>query len=347
MTSLKEKILTKFSRPLIIVGGLSKEHRGTVYECLNQIPVPLYLEAPSGLRGAAGLSACTLQSGASFLNEKNFRAHFNSVLRLGSVPTLRLWRDLDGRLQDVPVLSVNHLPFSGLSREKTPAVGFANFFSQISPSLLAKVDQNYAAEVLDIDRKLTLRLASLLEKWPRSEPGFVRWLGAQIPHQSLVMLGNSLPIREWDLAASFEEKGFHIEANRGANGIDGLIATFLGMALEGKENWLILGDLSALYDLNALAQTHNASSSQLRIVVMNNNGGQIFNRMFRDKNFLNSHSFEFQRWAEMFGWRYLKVTEPSATSSGFILEPFPTVIEIQPCQEETEKFWEHYQELFQ
>ena len=72
-----------------------------------------------------------------------------------------------------------------------------------------------------------------------------------MPDPCTLVLGNSLPIREWDLAATFRCARLEIGASRGLNGIDGQTSTFLGFAEATTENWAILGDLTTLYDLAA------------------------------------------------------------------------------------------------
>ncbi len=70
--------------------------------------------------------------------------------------------------------------------------------------------------------------------------------------------------------------GYPVYSNRGASGIDGLIATAAGVQrASARPTLAIVGDLSALYDLNSLALLRRASAP-LVLIVVNNNGGQIF-----------------------------------------------------------------------
>lgn len=70
--------------------------------------------------------------------------------------------------------------------------------------------------------------------------------------------------------------GYPVYSNRGASGIDGLLATAAGVQrASARPTLAIVGDLSALYDLNSLALLHQASAP-LVLIVVNNNGGQIF-----------------------------------------------------------------------
>lgn len=325
----------KAKRPLIVVGGLSQSYRGAVLEWLLQAQQPMILEAHSGLRQNAELSHLKICSGDLLFQKMPIRQYFDSVLRIGSVPTLRVWRDLEDKYQDLSVLSVAELPFSGLARqENVETVSLRTFLSEMPKINLDPVADLRLSPLQSADRDLYSKVENLFQRYSRAETTQMRWLSQIIPEGSRVMLGNSLPIREWDLAATQEEKKFLVTANRGANGIDGLVATFLGEATEDCANWLILGDLSALYDLNALAFAGAAKTKKLRIVVVNNFGGQIFKNMFHDKNFINAHRIEFKKWAELFHWDYRLVHHGESLS----LDDEPTVIELQPDATETEQF---------
>ena len=81
-----------------------------------------------------------------------------------------------------------------------------------------------------------------------------------------------MPIRDVDnLATDCETM---IYANRGANGIDGVVSTALGMAVHRKTT-LLIGDLAFYHDMNGLlmAKMHDI---HLNIVILNNDGGGIF-----------------------------------------------------------------------
>jgi 2-succinyl-5-enolpyruvyl-6-hydroxy-3-cyclohexene-1-carboxylate synthase len=139
-----------------------------------------------------------------------------------------------------------------------------------------------------------------------------------IPAGSRVFLGNSLPIREFNLALQTAKPGVEFFANRGANGIDGLVSTFLGTsAVHAGECWLILGDLSALYDLAAPWVIAQMDHPRLRIVVINNGGGKIFSRVASmralpeaARNVIeNRHSLSFEPWAQLWGMEYLQTDD--------------------------------------
>ncbi|MBI4126196.1 MAG: hypothetical protein HY465_01760 [Deltaproteobacteria bacterium] len=191
------------------------------------------------------------------------------------------------------------------------------------------------------DRTWQERLLQLFQAWPRSEPALVHALSRTLPRESFVYLGNSLPVREWDLAATREDRGWTIATNRGANGIDGQLSTFLGMCTEGRANWAMVGDLTALYDLAAPWVVPQLGDVSFSIVVMNNSGGKIFSRMFDEPLFENRHDVNFASWAGMWNLHYEKWEQIPAS----LPKTQRTVVELIPDEEETKQFWDHYDRL--
>lgn len=195
-------------------------------------------------------------------------------------------------------------------------------------------------------------ISAALDREPAAELSLLRTLSSAIPRHSFVFLGNSLPVREWDLVASREDRAFHLGANRGANGIDGELSTFLGMAGRGPSNWALLGDLTTLYDLSApWIVPQLESDTELRIAVINNGGGQIFSRVpglekvdpaIRSRLFQTEHTVRFRGWAEMWNLHY----ETWTTIGDPALLPSPAVIEILPDAPASARLWKALDEIW-
>ena len=129
-----------------------------------------------------------------------------------------------------------------------------------------------------------------------------------MPENGQLFVGNSLIVRLIDAFAQLPV-GYPVYSNRGASGIDGLISTTAGVQrATAKPTLAIVGDLSALYDLNALALLRHSSAPTVLIVV-NNNGGQIFSMLptpeaERERFYLMPQDVDFQHAAAMFKLAY-------------------------------------------
>jgi 2-succinyl-5-enolpyruvyl-6-hydroxy-3-cyclohexene-1-carboxylate synthase len=322
-------------KPVIILSGLSSENRKLALSMVNKIMAPVYVEATSGLSQfiKSEKRICGGEKSIQALFEKNI---CNSVIRIGNVPTLSFWRDLESKWKNIPVFSISEIDFSGLSRESVHMNSFLK--EQEFLKIIENVNTNMEA-VKALDSKLTTKKLELLQKYKNSEPAWIKRI-AQKAHGLNLYIGNSMPIRNLDFilenAISFQD----IQASRGVNGIDGQIATFLGGALASgnSECWCVVGDLTALYDLNAFWAAQFIENKKLRVVVINNNGGQIFKNKFDHNYFINKHNLDFKIWAQMWGWDYCKLDKYTdlipENSDRLIVEVVPDSIETQSLSRE-------------
>jgi 2-succinyl-5-enolpyruvyl-6-hydroxy-3-cyclohexene-1-carboxylate synthase len=96
-----------------------------------------------------------------------------------------------------------------------------------------------------------------------------------LPDESALFVGSSRPVRDIE-AFAHPRSGVSVFANRGLAGIDGNISTVFGISNEFESTTAILGDLTFLHDISALA---NTTAGNLRIFVIDNNGGGIFSTL--------------------------------------------------------------------
>lgn len=336
--------LRGIDHPLVLVGTLREEDIPPVTRFLGKLGAPVYAEAPSGIREAPALRDLRVHLPDDLLGRAGRQGYpVSGVLRIGGVPTLRLWRDLEILGGSVPVLSVSREPFSGLSWAPGVTGSPARIFSELA-AMKTVPTVPYPANFLASERERAVGLSELLSGELSSEPGLIRTLSTRLPAGSRVFLGNSLPIREWDLAATPAGGDYRIGASRGLNGIDGQVSTFLGFCVRGAENWAVLGDLTTLYDLSGPWILSQLSGIRANLVILNNGGGRIFSRMFPRPEFQNPHSMDFSAWARMWNlaheeWREIpdRIKGPEATGS--------RVIEIRPDEAATSRFWERYPAL--
>lgn len=124
---------------------------------------------------------------------------------------------------------------------------------------------------------LTKEQIALISDWAElSESKLFYQLAEMLPQESVLFVGNSMPIRDLDSFFLNNDKSIKVMANRGANGIDGTISTAMGAAsVSSKPLYLVLGDLTFFHDLNGLLAA-KLYDIDIHIIVINNNGGGIF-----------------------------------------------------------------------
>jgi 2-succinyl-5-enolpyruvyl-6-hydroxy-3-cyclohexene-1-carboxylate synthase len=108
-----------------------------------------------------------------------------------------------------------------------------------------------------------------------TEPGVARHLFASVQSAAL-FVSSSMPVRDLEWYGAPRANPPRVMSNRGANGIDGVTSTALGVAAGGDQPVIaLLGDLAFLHDASALASI-GAEAGSCTLVVLDNGGGGIF-----------------------------------------------------------------------
>ncbi|WP_367871489.1 thiamine pyrophosphate-binding protein [Luteolibacter sp. Populi] len=321
---------------VVMIGDLEPEDHEEVFHFCIALGAPVAVEATSGLREALG-ELC-LPDPDRMLRERPP----GKLLRIGGVPSGRFWRDLED-LPETEVYNITRTGFPGLARSCEIIV------SPVARAIKGLGAVEKAGDAFDYFRRTSRcagEIEDALEAHPDSEPGLLRVLSAYASTGSSLYLGNSLPIREWNLFAQRSKPVTDVRANRGANGIDGQLSTWLGWTADVEDSWCIVGDLTALYDLAAPAWLGQIERKGRMLVVINNGGGQIFSRLPRldamheraKELMLNPHELRLDGWAGMWGMNYLRIEGEDGFDA---LEPgeVPMVVELIPDAEETAAFW--------
>lgn len=205
------------------------------------------------------------------------------VLRFGAMPTskaLREWlASLDGCAQlvvDPAGAWSNPSRKAGLTLRADPVVlagDLAAALPDVRPDAADRWRELWESANEAAEGEIAAALAELAEP---SEPGVHAALARAYAPGDLVYTASSMPIRDQEGFASSQPEDVHFLANRGANGIDGLVSCAIGAAAaSGRPTWLVLGDLALHHDSNGLA-TLRHTSTPVRVVVINNDGGGIF-----------------------------------------------------------------------
>lgn len=146
-----------------------------------------------------------------------------------------------------------------------------------------------------------------------SGPHAARLISQHISDGTGLFLGNSMPVRDMDFYGDFKGHPVLVHGNRGASGIDGNVASAVGLSAGlDRPVTVFLGDLALLHDLNSLSMIKEGQHPVV-IVVINNDGGAIFSFLpiadskdVFEKFFATPHSLSFEQAASMFGLSYAK-----------------------------------------
>jgi 2-succinyl-5-enolpyruvyl-6-hydroxy-3-cyclohexene-1-carboxylate synthase len=138
-----------------------------------------------------------------------------------------------------------------------------------------------------------------------------------LPDGAVMYAGNSMPVRDLDTFLPKSSRSLRCLANRGANGIDGVVSSALGAtAVTPGPVVLVIGDISLYHDLNGLLAARKYSLDLL-VVLLNNDGGGIFSFLPQAEAvpehfellFGTPHGLEFRPFVEGYGGRFVGVRD--------------------------------------
>jgi len=327
---------------VVMIGGLEPSEREEVFHFCQALDAPVLTDATSGLREA--LQGLAIPDGDRVLRAEPP----GKILRLGEVPSGRFWRDLED-LPDASIWSVCRSGMPGLARSSNVLRGPLD---RVIPALGPIEAVGDALDYLAHASRRAARIEELLETYPDSEPALMRTLSIYASLGGSLFLGNSLPIREWNLFGQWERPVTEIRANRGANGIDGQLSTWLGCSAQIEGAWAVVGDLTALYDLAAPFVLEQIDGRHRVLAVINNQGGRIFKRLPRLQTMnaravecmTNPQTADLSGFAQLWGMEHVRIRRVDDFDA---FEPGPktTLLEILPNARETHKFWQSWDKM--
>lgn len=225
-------------------------------------------------------------------------------------------------------------PFMSISRKIE--IHETTFFNELELRIAKKVNQKVNSALLKFETKSRKILNDSIQRIAYSDLTCVFEILKRIPENSIIQAGNSLSVRYINILGYFLKKNIRVYCNRGTSGIEGTLSTAVGQALSTTEVvYCILGDVSFQYDKNAL--WNNYLPTNLKIIILNNQGGNIF-RMIDGpklqtsyKTFFETEQLNTAEWiAKEFNLSYFFVKESdSSPMDQFINEnKFPSILEF-------------------
>jgi len=293
--------LKAISKGVIIAGPgeYGRPLRDELSKLSERLGWPILADVLSNLRQDAALRAGLVRCYEPLVRDEDFRINRpDCVVRLGGVPTSKElnsflkgaqtimlddgngWRDPDFEVSTMIFGELDHT-VACMNRTLEGATG---------------ADAEWLRLWLRADAEVEAAAASLMEKMDEPFEGkLFQLLSKDLdPHSPLtVVVGSSMPVRDLDYFFLRGSKNIKFVANRGANGIDGVVSTAMGISASEGDVLLILGDISFYHDMNGLlaSKLYELNST---IIVINNRGAGIF-------SFLGQHSLPKDLFERLFG----------------------------------------------
>ncbi len=280
----------------IIIAGVAQPQRSQKYcsaiaQLAQKLRFPVLAEGLSPVRNHASLNKNIISTYDSILRNPDFATELTPeiVIQIGEMPTskvLRKWLSNNNPLrwiiepsnQNLDALHgrVVHLRMNvedirwgdkGMGRGGDGERGRQGDEEKIN---------SYLDMWLDAETQVREKIDTALAEKTELFEGKAAWLLSQVlPPQTPLFIANSMAVRDVEFFWKPNNLGIQPFFNRGANGIDGTLSTALGIAHRQQSSVMLTGDLALLHDTNGFL-IRNKFIGHLTIVLINNNGGGIF-----------------------------------------------------------------------
>lgn len=324
LLAVSEKLI-KYSKGIIVSGldNYSKEFFSAIKKLSKKIGYPIFADAASSMRFAFDHNSHILTNYDSYLRSNEFvKTHQpDIILQFGRNFSSKALSNFIASCKCEKILVNNFGEWKNPNEKKSIAAAVnPELFCKLTARLINKrVKKNRSTSWLKEFSFIENAASKIKNNIFRSadfsnEVRIVLEILDSIPEGSNLMVSNSLPIRDLDLAVPLGRKNIKLYHNRGASGIDGIISTALGIAeASKKKTYLLIGDLAFYYDLNSLL-TAKKYKIPLKIILINNNGGGIFEvlpissykNVFKEY-FVTSHDLDFKNFILVFGGKYHEI----------------------------------------
>jgi 2-succinyl-5-enolpyruvyl-6-hydroxy-3-cyclohexene-1-carboxylate synthase len=295
---------------LLLVAGAGTPDPHGLAEFAGRASIPLLADPLSGARrGPAAIAHYDL-----LLRSPEFTAarRPDFLFRVGDLPTSKPMRTWLGELGDVPQIAFDP---DHTWQDPASVVGM-RLWSRLPQPEGISVAPGWLESWAGPDAAVSAALDSALGE-RLSEPLVARRLGRQLGPETTLFVASSMPIRDLETFAPAHLAGPRVLANRGANGIDGTVASAFGAAAAtGAPAVLLIGDVALAHDIGSLL-TYRRYRLPLTIVLLNNDGGGIFELLpvadqvdAFEEHVATPHGLDFAKAADLYGCAYARPQTP-------------------------------------
>lgn len=272
----------QFNRGIIIAGLAqpqdAQRYCGAIAHLSKTLKFPVLAEGLSPVRNYADLNPYLISTYDLILRNHELAQQLTPevVIQVGELPTskeLRTWLDsTKPRRWLIDPCDHNLDPLHGKTTHLRLSV------EQLAQICLAepKLPTSYLYQWCGAEAKVRAAVDMTMTAMNQMFEGKAAWLLSQIlPARTPIFIANSMPVRDVEFFWKPNNCAGQPFFNRGANGIDGNLSTALGIAHRNQSSVMLTGDLTLLHDTNGFL-IRNKFVGHLTIVLINNNGGGIF-----------------------------------------------------------------------
>jgi 2-succinyl-5-enolpyruvyl-6-hydroxy-3-cyclohexene-1-carboxylate synthase len=319
--------LAQLGRGLIVAGPQDDPRLPLAMAALAaRLGYPILADALSGVRRGAHDGSLVIDAYDAFLRAAPEGLKPDVVLRFGAIPTSKPLQRFVQAQTNARQIVVD----PGGWREPS---GLATDMLHVDPALLCEAlvegihhrpADDWAASWERINTTAREAIERHLEGVDELFEGKVfAELGTLLPEGALLYAGNSMPVRDLDTFLPRAPGALRCLANRGANGIDGVVSSAFGAsAAHAGPVVLVIGDISFYHDMNGLLAAR-AHGLDLLVVLLNNDGGGIFSFLPQAEAvpesfellFGTPHGLDFRPFVEGYGGCFVRVHDWSGFES--------------------------------
>jgi len=266
----------------IIIAGVAQPQKPEKYcqaiaHLSQTLNWPVLAEGLSPLRNYASLNPYLISTYDLILRNHQLAQELTPkiVIQIGEMPTskeLRHW--LSTAQAQYWIIDTSHHnldPLHGKTTHLRISVEDIDNWQNvnINPGIYVQKWRNLETQIREKIDQTFANLDQIIESK-------IAWLISQtLPPGTPLFISNSMPVRDVEYFWKPNNLGVQPYFNRGTNGIDGILSTALGVAQHHQSSVLLTGDLALLHDTNGFL-IRNKFQGHLTIVLINNNGGGIF-----------------------------------------------------------------------
>lgn len=312
-------IISSEANGIIVCGPIDDENfSNAVLQLAEKLQFPVLADPLSQLRSRDTQSDIVIDSYDTFLRFEDAKEALkpNLIIRFGAMPvskSLTIFMRENRAAKQIVVDGGNGWRDPLTVASEMVYCDEKEFCQQLTEILPSRGYSEFIKKWKLVNELSKETLASIRDVTELSEGKVFHLLTEMLPNGASLFVGNSMPIRDLDTFFTSNSKEIKVLANRGANGIDGVVSTALGVATVSQPLYLVLGDLTFFHDLNGLLAA-KLYELDITILLINNNGGGIFSFLPQASHpkhfetlFGTPLDLDFSHIVQMYGGTYTRI----------------------------------------